>query len=64
MDDDFRTVVVEGLAGPGLGMQALYTLLPPRDDTRPGGPHMLCNPEVLFPDRLYPLFGLSTLTPL
>lgn len=56
IDDIRRIIVVEGLARPGGGMEFLFLNLPrekPNDDKL----KMLCNPEVLFPDRLYPSYG-------
>lgn len=49
-------VVLEGLAGPGQGMQSLFLDLP-RKKENSKELKILCNPEVLFPHRLYGLFG-------
>jgi hypothetical protein len=50
IDDDTRLVVLEGLAAPGKGMQSIFVDLPrakPNDQDLT----ILCNPEILFPDR-------------
>ena len=56
IDDDLRTVVIEGLAGPGQGMQSVFFDIPRKkeDDKEL---KILCNPEILFPKRIYPEFG-------
>ena len=56
MDDNERIIVIEGLAGPGKGMQNIYLAIP---KLQPNSRFLkiLCNPEVLFPDRLYTVFG-------
>jgi hypothetical protein len=56
IDDDLRMIVLEGLAMPGGGMQSIFMDLP-RPKENDTHFKMLCNPEVLFPDRLYPTFG-------
>ena len=56
IDDDTRMVVLEGLAKPGGGMQSIYMDLP-RPKENDNHFKMLCNPELLFSDRLYPNFG-------
>jgi hypothetical protein len=56
IDDDVRIVVVEGLAGPGQGMQSIFVDVPRiQEDNK--NLKILCNPEVLFPERLYAEFG-------
>ena len=55
IDDDMRLVVLEGLAGVGQGMQSLFVDLP-RIDKDNDKFKMLCNPDILFPNRLYPEF--------
>jgi len=50
IDDDQRMVVLEGLAGPGQGMQSVYADLP-RIKANDDDLTILCNPEVLFPHR-------------
>jgi len=57
IDDDMRLVVLEGLAAPGKGMQRLFTEFLPRRKANDDSLKILCNPEVLFPDRIYPEFG-------
>ena len=57
IDEETRFVVLEGLAGPGLGMQSVYMEIP-RMKENDKSFKMLCNPEVLFSDRLYPSFGV------
>eukprot|EP01034_Spumella_vulgaris_P034753 gene34753-42863_t len=56
IDDDVRMVVLEGLAAPGKGMESLYIDLP-RQKANDETLKILCNPEVLFPTRLYATFG-------
>lgn len=56
IDDDIRMVVLEGLAGPGLGMQSIFVDLP-RQKENDNKLKILCNPEVLFAERAYPEFG-------
>ena len=56
IDDDSRMVILEGLAMPGGGMQSIFMDLP-RPKENDHNFKMLCNPEILFPDRLYPSFG-------
>ncbi len=56
IDDDMRLVVVEGLAAPGCGMESLFVDLP-RMKANDESLKILCNPEVLFPTRLYATFG-------
>jgi len=56
IDDDLRIVVLEGLAGPGQGMQMVYLDIP-RTKPNDSDVKILVNPEVLFPNRLYPTFG-------
>ena len=56
IDDDVRVVVIEGLAGPSKGMQEIFLDIPrlkPNDKDL----KILCNPEILFPNRLYTEFG-------
>ena len=56
LDDETRLVVLEGLGGLGLGMQNLFADIPrmkPNDNSL----KILCNPEILFPKRLYTEFG-------
>ena len=57
IDEDTRFVVLEGLAGPGFGMQSVYMEIP-RMRENDKNFKMLCNPEILFSTRLYPSFGL------
>lgn len=56
IDEDTRIVILEGLAGPGLGMQSVYMEIP-RKHGNDSDFKMLCNPEVLFTSRLYPTYG-------
>jgi hypothetical protein len=56
IDDDVRIVVIEGLAGPDKGMQEVFLDLP-RLQPNNKALKILCNPEVLFPDRLYTDYG-------
>jgi hypothetical protein len=49
-------IVLEGLAGPGQGMQSLFLDLPRKKENNKDL-KILCNPEVLFPHRLYGIFG-------
>lgn len=56
IDDDTRIVCIEGLAGPGQGMQSIFMDLP-RVKENDDSLKILCNPEVLFPNRAYPEFG-------
>ena len=56
IDEDTRSVVIEGLAGPGLGMQSVFMDIP-RMRENDSDFKMLCNPEILFATRLYPAFG-------
>ena len=56
IDDEMRIIVIEGLAGPGLGMQDVFTDMP-RQSENNAKLKILFNPEVLFPDRLYGSFG-------
>lgn len=56
IDNNTRIVVIEGLAGPDKGMQEVY-LDVPRLQPNSESLRILCNPEVLFPDRLYTAFG-------
>ena len=51
IDDDVRMVVLEGLAGLGKGMQSVYADLP-RVKANDENLTILCNPEILFPNRL------------
>ena len=57
IDDDMRLVVLEGLAAPGKGMQRLFTEFLPRQKANDDQLKIVCNPEVLFPERIYPEFG-------
>lgn len=57
IDDDQRLVVLEGLAAPGKGMQRMFTEFLPKVKPNDDNLRILCNPEVLFPDRSYPEFG-------
>lgn len=57
IDDDMRLVVLEGLAAPGKGMQRMFTEFLPRVKQNDDQLKIVCNPEVLFPDRIYPEFG-------
>jgi hypothetical protein len=57
IDDDMRMVVLEGLAAPGKGMSRMFTEFLPRVKANDDSLRILCNPEVLFPDRIYPEFG-------
>jgi hypothetical protein len=57
IDDDMRLVVLEGLAAPGKGMQRMFTEFLPRVKPNDDNLRIVCNPEVLFPDRIYPEFG-------
>lgn len=57
IDDDKRLVVLEGLAAPGCGMQRLFTEFLPRLKPNDDQLRIICNPEVLFPNRMYPDFG-------
>ena len=56
IDEDIRCVVLEGLAGPGQGMQSVFMDIPKIKDNDKDF-KMLCNPEILFPTRIYPSFG-------
>jgi hypothetical protein len=56
IDEDQRLVVLEGLAGPGRGMQSVFMDIP-RLRENDAEYKMLCNPEVLFASRLYSTFG-------
>ncbi len=56
IDNDARIVVMEGLAGPGQAMQEMFLSIP-RISPNDSSLKILCNPEVLFPDRLYTEFG-------
>lgn len=56
IDDDVRIVVIEGLAGPDKGMQEVFLDLP-RLQPNNKALKILCNPEVLFPNRLYTEYG-------
>lgn len=56
IDDDLRLLVIEGLAGLGQGMQQIFADLPrlkPNDESL----KIVCNPEVLFPERVYAEFS-------
>jgi hypothetical protein len=56
LDDETRLVVLEGLGGIGLGMHHIFADIPrmkPNDNSL----KILCNPEILFPKRLYTEFG-------
>lgn len=57
IDDDMRLVVLEGLAAPGKGMQRMFTEFLPRVKQNDESLKIVCNPEILFPDRIYPEFG-------
>jgi hypothetical protein len=57
IDDDMRMCVLEGLAAPGKGMQRLFTEFLPRVKQNDDSLKIVCNPEILFPDRIYPEFG-------
>lgn len=57
IDDDMRLVVLEGLAAPGKGMQRMFTEFLPRVKQNDDQLKIVCNPEVLFPERIYPEFG-------
>ena len=57
IDDDMRLVVLEGLAAPNKGMSKMFTEYLPKIQQNNESLKILCNPEVLFPDRLYPEFG-------
>jgi hypothetical protein len=56
IDDDARIVVIEGLAGPDKGMQEVFLDLP-RLQPNNKALKILCNPEVLFPNRIYTEYG-------
>ena len=56
IDDDVRIVVIEGLAGPDKAMQEIFLDIP-RLQPNNKSLKILCNPEVLFPKRLYTEFG-------
>jgi len=57
LDDDWRLVVLEGLAKPGGGMSRLFIEFLPRAKANDESLKIVCNPEVLFADRIYPEFG-------
>jgi hypothetical protein len=52
IDNDQRIIVIEGLAGPNQGMQSIWMDLK-RTKANDKDYKLLCNPEVLFPDRIY-----------
>lgn len=56
IDDDLRLLVLEGLAGSGQGMQHIFADLP-RAKANDDQLKIVCNPEVLFPDRIYAEFS-------
>ena len=56
IDDEVRLVVLEGLAGAGMGMYSIYADIP-RQMENSSKLKILGNPQVLFPRRLYPAFG-------
>lgn len=56
IDDDVRIVVIEGLAGPNQGMQSVFMDIP-RQKEDDKNLKFLCNPNVLFANRLYAEFG-------
>ena len=56
IDDSSRIIVIEGLAGPDKGMQKIYLSFP-RLQPNSRSLKILCNPEVLFSERLYTSFG-------
>lgn len=57
IDDDLRLLLLEGLAAPDKAMEWLYLDYLPRLQDNDDNLKILCNPEVLFKDRLYPEFS-------
>ena len=60
LDDDYRIIVIEGLAGVDQGMQSVFLDIPrlkPNDKDL----KILCNPEVLFSKRFWGLFIIVSL---
>ncbi len=57
IDDDKRLIVLEGLAAPNCGMELLFTDYLIRINENNSNLSILCNPEVLFPTRLYPEYS-------
>eukprot|EP01041_Mallomonas_annulata_P002089 gene2089-4084_t len=57
IDDDYRLVVLEGLGGGGSrGMTTVFNEIP-RTKANDADLKILSNPDVLFPNRMYTVFG-------
>jgi hypothetical protein len=54
LDDDQRLVVLEGLAKPYGSIHTFYSKFLPKVQDNNEKLTILCNPTILFPDRLYP----------
>lgn len=57
IDDDIRIIVIEGLAAPDCAMEAMYLDYLPKLKDNDDSLSILVNPEVLFPERLYPTYS-------
>eukprot|EP01038_Epipyxis_sp_PR26KG_P013134 gene13134-17601_t len=56
IDDDIRMYVIEGLAANNCGMESIFIDLP-RQHENNSEIKILCNPNILFPNRLYPMYS-------
>ena len=59
IDDDTRYIVIEGLGGPGQGMQGVHSDISSLalSSSSSSTLKILCDIEILFTSRLYSSFG-------